>query len=105
MVTNLKHASALAHFINLSVYSWIHSMSINHNAFYLQNTVPVNMEDSKQNTMSITSHGQSEWPSSINLQTIQATRSVEKREHSYIVGACVNWYSHYWEQYGISLNS
>jgi len=57
MVTNLKHASVLAHFINLSVYSWIHSMSINHNAFYLQNTVPVNMDDSKQNTMIPTLNG------------------------------------------------
>ena len=32
-------------------------MSISHNAFYLQNTVPVNMEDSKQNTMIPTLNG------------------------------------------------
>ena len=32
-------------------------MSINHNAFYLQNTVPVNIDDSKQNTMIPTLNG------------------------------------------------
>ena len=30
---------------------------------------------------------------------------VEKREHSCTVGGDVNWYSHYGEQYGISLKS
>ena len=52
----------------------------------------------------ITSH-QSEWPSSKNLQTINAGESVEKREPSCTVGGDVNWYSHYGEQYGGSLKN
>ena len=47
----------------------------------------------------INSH-RSEWPSSKNLQTINAGEGVEKREPSYTVGGHVNWYSHYEEQYG-----
>ena len=43
---------------------------------------------------------QSEWPSSKNLQTINAGECVEKREPSYTVGGNVNGYSHYGEQYG-----
>ena len=35
---------------------------------------------------------QSEWPSSKNLQTINAGEGVEKREPSYIVSGNVNWY-------------
>ena len=31
--------------------------------------------------------------------------SVEKRKHSYTVGGNVNWYSHYGEQYGVSLKN
>ena len=50
----------------------------------------------------ITSH-QSEWPSSKNLQTINAGEGVEKREPSCTVGGNVNWYSYYGEQYGSSL--
>ena len=46
----------------------------------------------------ITLH-QSEWPSSKNLQTINAGEDVEKREHSYTVDGNLNWYSHYGEQY------
>ena len=53
-------------------------------------------------TMSITSH-RSEWPSSKNLQTINAGEGVEKREPSYTVGGNVNWYSCYGEQSGSSL--
>ena len=49
----------------------------------------------------ITSH-QAEWPSSKNLQTINAGEGVEKREPFYTVGGNVNWYSHYGEQYGSS---
>ena len=52
----------------------------------------------------ITSY-QSEWPSSKNLQTINVGEGVEKREPSYIVGGNVNWYSHYGEQYGVSLKN
>ena len=52
----------------------------------------------------ITSH-QSEWPSSKNLQTINAGERVEKREPSYIVGGNVNWYNHYREQYRGSLKN
>ena len=47
----------------------------------------------------ITSH-QSEWPSSKNLQTINAGEGVEKRGSSCTVGGNVNWYYHYGEQYG-----
>ena len=50
----------------------------------------------------ITSH-RSEWPSTKNLQTINAGEGVEKREASCTVGGNVNWYSHYGEQYGGSL--
>ena len=49
----------------------------------------------------ITSH-QSEWPSSICLQTINAVKIVEKMEHSYTVGGNINWYSHYGGWYGDS---
>ena len=47
---------------------------------------------------------QSEWPSSKNLQTINAGEGVEKKEPTYIVGGNVNWYSHYGEQYWRFLN-
>ena len=40
----------------------------------------------------ITSH-QSEWPSSISLQRINAGEGVKKAESSYTVGRNVNWYS------------
>ena len=40
-----------------------------------------------------------------NLQTINAREGAEKREASYTVGGDANWYSHYGEQYGGSLNS
>ena len=42
----------------------------------------------------ITSH-RSEWPSSKNLQTINAGEGVEKSKPSYTVGGNVNWCSHY----------
>ena len=47
----------------------------------------------------------SEWPSSKNLQTINAGEGVEKREPSCTVGGNVNGYSHYGEQYGGSLKN
>ena len=47
----------------------------------------------------------SEWPSSKNLQTINAGEGVEKREPFYTVGGIVNWYSHYGEQYVGSLKN
>ena len=40
-----------------------------------------------------------------NLQTIHAWEEIEKREPSYIVGRNINWYTHYWEQYGGSLQN
>ena len=52
----------------------------------------------------ITSHC-SEWPSSKNLQTINAGEHVEKREPSYTVSGNVNWYCQYAEQYGGSLKN
>ena len=42
----------------------------------------------------ITSHS-SEWPPSKNLQTINAGKTVEKRETSCTVGGSINWYSQY----------
>ena len=51
----------------------------------------------------ITSHW-SEWPSLQNLQTINATEGVEKKEPSCPVGGNVNWYNHCGEQCGSSLN-
>ena len=46
----------------------------------------------------ITTH-RSEWPTSKNLQTINAKEDMEKREPSCTVGGNINWYSHYGEQY------
>ena len=48
---------------------------------------------------------QLEWPSSKNLQTINAGEGVEKREHSCTVGGNVNWYSHYGRRYGDSFKN
>ena len=50
----------------------------------------------------ITSY-QSSWPSSKNLQTINAGEGVEKREHSCSIAENVNWYSHYRRWYADSL--
>ena len=52
----------------------------------------------------ITLH-QSEWPSFINPQITSAGGAVEKKEPSCTVGGNVNWYSHYGEQYGGTLES
>ena len=49
-----------------------------------------------------TSH-QSEWPSLISPQITSAGGAVEKREPSCTVGGNVNWYSHYGEQFGDTL--
>ena len=40
-----------------------------------------------------------------NLQTLNAGEGVEKREPSCTVGGTVSWYSHYEEQYGVSLKN
>ena len=37
------------------------------------------------------------------MQTINAEEGVEKWEPSCTVGVTINWYSHYGEQYGVSL--
>jgi len=37
------------------------------------------------------------WPSSKNLQMINAGEGVKKKEGSYTAGWNVNWYSHYEE--------
>ena len=42
----------------------------------------------------VTSH-QSEWPSSENVQTINAGEGVEKMEPSCTVGGNANWYNQY----------
>ena len=41
-----------------------------------------------------------EWPSSKNLQTINAGESVTKREPSYTTGGNVSWCNHYGKRYG-----
>uniref|UniRef100_A0A8W4FCL2 Uncharacterized protein n=1 Tax=Sus scrofa TaxID=9823 RepID=A0A8W4FCL2_PIG len=46
---------------------------------------------------------QSEWPSLINPQITSAGGAVEKREPSCTAGGNVNWYSHYGEQFGDTL--
>ena len=46
---------------------------------------------------------QSQWPSSENLQPLNAAESVEKWKSSCTVSGNANWYSHYGEQYGGSL--
>ena len=48
---------------------------------------------------------QSEWPSSKSLQIINAGEGVEKRKSSCTIGGNVNWYSHYWRQYGNSFKN
>ena len=55
-------------------------------------------------TAIFTSH-QSEWPSSKNLQTINAGEGAEKTEPSGTVGGNGNGYSHYGEHYGGSLKN
>ena len=67
---------------------------------FLDNSVTLEKCKSKLQR-GITTH-QSEWPSSKNLQTINAGESVEKNESSYTVGGNLNWYNHYGEQYGNS---
>ena len=52
----------------------------------------------------ITSY-QSEWPSSKNLQTINAGEGVEKRERSCTVCGNANWYSDYGRWFGDSLKN
>ena len=47
----------------------------------------------------ITSHC-SEWPSSENLQIINAGEGMEKRDPSYTVAGNVNWCGHYGGQCG-----
>ena len=49
----------------------------------------------------ITSY-QSKWPSSKNLQMINAGEDVEKSEPSCTVGETANWDYHYGKQYGDS---
>ena len=48
---------------------------------------------------------QSEWPSSKNLQTINAGEDVEKRDTYCTVSRNINWYNHYGGQYGGSLKN
>ena len=43
---------------------------------------------------------QLEWPSSKNLQIINAEEGAEKREPSYTVGGNINWDNHYGKPYG-----
>ena len=45
----------------------------------------------------------SQWPSSWNMETINAGEVVEQREPSCTVDGNVNWYSHYGKLYGDSL--
>ena len=40
-----------------------------------------------------------------SLQIKNAGEGVEKKEPSYTVGRNVNWYSHYGNQYGVSLKN
>ena len=47
----------------------------------------------------------SEWLSLKSLQIINAGEGVEKREPSCTIGGNVDWYSHFGEQYGGSLNN
>ena len=46
-------------------------------------------------------HSSVKWPSSKNLQTINAGEDVGKREPSCTVGGNVNWYSHYGEKWWV----
>ena len=48
---------------------------------------------------------QLEWPSSKDLQTINAREGMGKKDPSYTAGGNVNWFSHYGEQYGCSLKN
>ena len=57
------------------------------------------------NTMRLSPHTSQNGHHQKNLHTVNAREGVEKREPSYTVGGNVNWYSHYGEQYGISLKT
>ena len=61
-------------------------------------------EKCKSKLQGITSQW-SEWLTSRSLQIISAAVGVEKTDPSYTVGGTVNWYSHYGEQYGVSLKN
>ena len=66
----------------------------------------LNIADYKRNTNQNyhdTNSHQSEWPSLINPQRTSAGGAVEKREPSCTAGGNVNWYSHYGEQFGDTL--
>ena len=41
--------------------------------------------------------------SSEKFQTINTGEGMNRREPSYTAGGNINWYSHYGEQYGVSL--
>ena len=58
------------------------------------------LEESKSKPQWDSTSHQSEWSSSKNPQTIHIGEGMEKREPSYTVGGNVNWYCHYWRQYG-----
>ena len=58
--------------------------------------------NANQNYHEISPHT-SEWPSLINPQITSAGGAVEKREPSCTAGGNVNWYSHYGEQFGDTL--
>ena len=61
--------------------------------------------NANQNYSEVSFPHRSAWPSSKNVQTINAGDGVEKTEPSFTVGENVNWYSHYGEQYGGSLKT
>ena len=61
----------------------------------------LNFVDYKRNANQ--NYHQSEWPSLINPQITSAGGAEEKREPSCTVGGNVNWYSHYGEQFGDTL--
>ena len=45
------------------------------------------------------------WPSSRNLQTVNAGEGVDKSKSFYTIGGNANWYIHYGGQYGRSLKN
>ena len=47
----------------------------------------------------------SEWPSSKNIQTVNAGEDMEKREPSCTIGGNVNWYNHWGKHYDDSLKN
>ena len=79
--------------------TYISTLVKNHLNIYIYISIYILLELRQLLQWGITSHW-SKWPSSKNLQTINAGGDMEKREPSHTVGGNVYWYIHYGELCG-----